>query len=131
MLTIPWAKPVLTYTPGAPFQPGDKVNVISKGDAPTSHVGRAGVVAHLEYSCGCGQTFPEDPMIGVRFPEGELEEFWKEELSDSDFPSTVRRFGEKVYPFIESRDPEDTQEYREKLERQIVLPLITKRERKQ
>jgi hypothetical protein len=80
-LSIPWAKPVLTSTPGAPFQPGDKVSVVSKGDATTSHIGRAGVVAHLEYSCGCGQTFPEDPMIGVRFPEGELEEFWKEELS--------------------------------------------------
>ena len=29
---------------------------------------------------GCGQRFPDDPMIGVRFPDGALQEFWREEL---------------------------------------------------
>lgn len=41
---------------------------------------KTGNVVHLEYSCGCGQSYPGDPMIGVRFAEGNVEEFWREEI---------------------------------------------------
>lgn len=37
-------------------------------------------VIYFEYECGCGQTFPEDPMIGIKSSDGEIDEFWKEEL---------------------------------------------------
>jgi hypothetical protein len=70
---------------GAPYQPGQLVTVIdSIEDHPaldvSGYIGRAGVVDYLEYSSECGQTFPTDPMIGVRFDRGVVEEFWREEL---------------------------------------------------
>lgn len=62
-------------------------------------VGRIGTVDYLEYECGCGQRYPDVPMVGVRFEvdeddatapievgrlfsEGQepVEEFWPEEL---------------------------------------------------
>lgn len=84
-----WAKPVRVHTHGAPYQVGDFVEVVTRidveledpDDETPSHIGRAGAVAYLEYSCGCGQTYPTDPMIAVRFPEGDMEEFWREELA--------------------------------------------------
>lgn len=81
-LTIcPAREPVL----GAPHQPGDVVRVIASAEPSIelgvhAFVGRSGVVEHLEYSCGCGQSYPGDPMIGVRFPDGMIQEFWREEL---------------------------------------------------
>ena len=45
-----------------------------------SLVGLSGTVEYLEYDCGCGQSYPGDPMIGVRLEDGTLEEFWAEEL---------------------------------------------------
>ena len=42
-------------------------------------LGLMGIVQYLEYECGSGQTFPNDPMIGVRFSSC-VEEFWAEEL---------------------------------------------------
>lgn len=67
---------------GAPFHIGASVTVIQVVDNTTdeAYVGRTGEVVHYEYDCGCGQTFPGDPMIGVRFPDGIEEEFWTEEL---------------------------------------------------
>jgi hypothetical protein len=67
---------------GAPFRIGDKVKVVRAADETFEKrfMRRVGVVEHLEYSCGCGQTYPDDPMIGVLFRSGEVEEFWKEEL---------------------------------------------------
>ena len=41
---------------------------------------KTGIVKRLDYSCGCGQSYPDDPMIGVSFPDGQYEEFWTEEL---------------------------------------------------
>ena len=67
---------------GAPFKIGDAVKVVSLSDdtADAEYLGRKGLVLYFEYSCGCGQTFPNDPMIGVRFGESTAE-FWKEELA--------------------------------------------------
>ncbi len=71
---------------GAPFSIGDTVRVtqiIDETGAPL-FIGQTGVIEHYEYDCGCGQEFPHNPMIGVRFPEDKLddplEEFWEEEL---------------------------------------------------
>ena len=41
---------------------------------------KRGVVTYFNYDCGCGQTYPQDPMIGVRFVSGKTAEFWREEL---------------------------------------------------
>ncbi len=67
---------------GAPFKIGDMVKVVSFSDdsADEAFLGYRGAVLYFEYSCGCGQTFPDDPMIGVRFGE-KTAEFWKEELA--------------------------------------------------
>jgi hypothetical protein len=68
---------------GAPFGIGLLVQVhrLADGQGNSSLLWRQGVIEHYEYSCGCGQSYPTDPLIGVRFPEGGLEEFWNEELS--------------------------------------------------
>ncbi len=68
--------------PGGPFRIGDWVRVMCAADETFDHqfMARQGCVSYLEYSCGCGQSFPEDPMIGVAFAGGIVEEFWKEEL---------------------------------------------------
>jgi len=73
---------IRTNVPGAPFHIGDKVRVIKGTDETFDRrfLRRVGVVEHFEYSCGCGQTYPNDPMIGVEFRSGEVEEFWQEEL---------------------------------------------------
>lgn len=47
----------------------------------SKYIGRVGIVKYLEYSCGSGQTYPGDPMIGVAFDGGVLEEFWSEEIN--------------------------------------------------
>jgi hypothetical protein len=67
---------------GAPFHVGQCVRVVMIADetGDRAFLGKDGVVAYFEYSCGCGQSFPKDPMIGVRF-KNNSEEFWKEELS--------------------------------------------------
>ena len=76
---------IFQSVPGSPHQPGEIVRVAAAIDQEvhdvTQYVGRIGRVKYLEYSCGCGQSFPSDPMIGVRFADGSSEEFWKEELS--------------------------------------------------
>jgi hypothetical protein len=67
---------------GAPFLINDNVTVCRLADetANSSYLRKRGVVEYFNYSCGCGQTYPRDPMIGVRFANGEIEEFWREEL---------------------------------------------------
>lgn len=71
---------------GAPFQPGGIIRVVRAIDAGihdvSSFIGRLGLVKYLEYDCGCGQTYPIDPMIGVKFSDGTSEEFWSEELCE-------------------------------------------------
>lgn len=76
------AKPIKHYIEGAPIQIGTKVIVGKPSDITFNlhYKGELGVVAYLEYECGCGQTFPNDPMIGVLFEDGKTEEYWIEEL---------------------------------------------------
>lgn len=81
--------PIHENVTGAPFRVGQTVRVCQLVDETglRKFLARKGTVEHLEYSCGCGQSFPFDPMIGVRFANGELEEFWPEELN----PAPMRR----------------------------------------
>jgi hypothetical protein len=67
---------------GSPFRIGDRI-LVSKGTDDTfsqEHLGENGIIIYFEYSCGCGQSFPHDPMIAIRFPDGTVDEFWKEEI---------------------------------------------------
>jgi hypothetical protein len=81
------ARPVRELVEESLFQPGQHVVVTCSTEPDDGghtdvleYVGRTGVVEYLEYSCGCGQTYPGDPMIGVRFSDGTMQELWKEEL---------------------------------------------------
>ena len=71
-----------TDVPGAPFKIGAPVRVVQLVDETGNRAwrGRTGTVKFFSYDCGCGQTYPDDPMIGVESPRGKIEEFWKEEL---------------------------------------------------
>ncbi len=94
-------RPIRERVEGSPYQPGDRVKVVRAIDQEvhdvSRFVGHTGTVEHLEYDCGCGQRYPDVPMVGVKFgieedatfdvgrlfwPEDEerLEEFWPEEL---------------------------------------------------
>lgn len=81
------ARPVHHPVAGAPYQPTDSVRVVMSAEQKgtltdvSDFIGRTGVVEYLEYSCGCGQRYPDDPMIAVRFADGALQEFWREELA--------------------------------------------------
>jgi hypothetical protein len=76
--------PIRRHVPGSPFQPKDVVRVVDAIDVEvhdvSRYIGQVGRVVHLEYSCGCGQQFPDDPAVGVKFANGDHEEFWPEEL---------------------------------------------------
>lgn len=78
------ARPIYQTVEGAPYQPGDRVRVVDAIDREVLDlrplIGRVGTVTYLEYSCGCGQTYPADPMIGVALDDGVKQEFWTEEL---------------------------------------------------
>ena len=76
------ARPVFHDIRGAPFKIGSPVRVRQLADrhAEPAALGAQGVIEYLEYSCGCGQSYPHDPMIGVRLQDGSLHEFWREEL---------------------------------------------------
>jgi len=69
---------------GAPYKIGDKVKVNNNPNMDETFNNRffnaICEVIYFEYECGCGQTFPEDPMIGIKSSDGEIDEFWKEEL---------------------------------------------------
>lgn len=82
MKTKRGSNPIHRNIPGAPFKVGQRVRVARVVDETGLRclVGMDGAVEYFEYDCGCGQSYPEDPMIGVRFPTGQLEEFWHEEL---------------------------------------------------
>ena len=75
------ARKIYTDIDGAPFCLGDKIRVVRLSDetAATEFLGYRGHVLYFDYSCGCGQTYPNDPMIGIQFTNG-IAEFWKEEI---------------------------------------------------
>jgi hypothetical protein len=72
----PGARPIYDRVPGAPFQPGDLVRVVAAIDPEATdvsdHIGKAGRV---------DQSFPGDPMVGVKLDDGAREEFWRDELA--------------------------------------------------
>ena len=76
------AAPIYANVAGSPFRLGQPVRVVGSRDETFQRArqGRMGIVSYFEYHCGCGQTYPKDPMVGVRFRDGTVEEFWKEEL---------------------------------------------------
>ncbi len=76
------ARLLTANVPGAPIRIGQHVTVTKAIDETclADQIGCSGVVVHLEYSCGCGQTYPADPMIGVQLDDGRTDEFWLEEL---------------------------------------------------
>ncbi len=69
---------------GAPFEIGDTVLILNNPNNDNTFNEKLsdlhGIVEYFEYNCGCGQTFPHDPMIGVRLKDKRISEFWKEEL---------------------------------------------------
>ena len=74
-------EPIYTAVAGSPYQPGDRVHVVRVQDAEDSaYLGACGTVTHLEYACGCGQSYPADPLIGVTFGSLPAWEFWPEEV---------------------------------------------------
>jgi len=83
-LVASFAKPIFEAVEGSPFQPGERVKFVQDSDGSADNdgelIGREGVVEYIEYSCGCGQSYPDDPMICVRFDNEKRQEFWKEEL---------------------------------------------------
>ena len=76
------ANPIYGDVEGATFRIGERLRIVGSKDETfdTSYKGRVGSVEYFEYQCGCGQTYPDDPMIGVRFHDDAVEEFWAEEL---------------------------------------------------
>lgn len=70
------------HVEGAPFQVGD---IVTSGETIGGKK-QTGVVNFLDYSGGCGETFPDDPMISVTWhriykDEDATEHCWKEELA--------------------------------------------------
>jgi hypothetical protein len=67
-----------------PFSVGERVQIVSATDLDihdvSHHIGRVGRVEEVLEKAGCGDQYPEDPMIKVRFVKKTCV-FWKEELS--------------------------------------------------
>lgn len=71
-----------TWIEGCAFQIGDRVRVVERGHdvhMVAAFIGLEGEVEDLVFE-GLGQRFPDDPFIGVRFPDGNRDGFWSEEL---------------------------------------------------
>ena len=73
---------ITTNIADAPYEIDDRVKVTFATDETTDLecLGLTGRVVHLNYSSAVGQSFPDDPMIGVEFDGNKVEQFWKEEL---------------------------------------------------
>lgn len=70
---------------GAPFEIGQSVKILHIDDIDVYRFNnRMGTIVFFEYECGCGQTYPDDPMIGVKLDDDFIYEFWQEELSAVD-----------------------------------------------
>lgn len=80
------SNPIYNNIIGAPFSWKAKVRVTKLIDetGDESFLGKTGIVDYYEYGCGCGQVYPESPMIGVKFEDGRIEEFWPEELNPTE-----------------------------------------------
>ena len=73
---------IFTKVDGSPYQVGDVVRVVSICDdaGDRGAIGSIGVVDHLDYDSGCGETYPDDPMISVKG----CGIFWSEELETAE-----------------------------------------------
>jgi hypothetical protein len=73
---------ITTNIKGCPFKIGEKVKIKKPCDETgyPSYEGKIGVIQYFNYDCGCSQTYPNDPMIGVKFSNKKIKEFWGEEL---------------------------------------------------
>jgi len=73
---------------GSPYTIGEKVIVLSNVSNDCTFddkfIGLIGKIEYFDFECGCGQTYPTDPMIGVKFLDNSIEEFWNEELLSLD-----------------------------------------------
>ena len=67
---------------GAPFYIGAKVTVKKLTDETGNKdfLGKSGKIVYYSYDSGCGEVFPHEPIIGVGFEVGELDQYWPEEL---------------------------------------------------
>lgn len=67
---------------GLKFKIGQNVKVVTLSDqhGNKKYVGVMGKVMYFNYDCGCGQSYPYDPMIGVQFKDKKVAEYWNEEL---------------------------------------------------
>lgn len=84
-LNILGANPIYEDVKDAPFFIGCKVEICwgeSDGTFDEEINGMCGVIEYYEYECGCGQTYPNNPMIGVSIPKYDTLEFWPEELKE-------------------------------------------------
>lgn len=79
------ANPIRHHVNGSTYQPGMPVRIVDAIDRDvhdvSEFIGLRGVVEYLEYECGCGQHYPEDPMVGILFHDGRRQEFWREEVA--------------------------------------------------
>lgn len=76
------ANPIYENVDKAPFHIGVRVKVVRLTDDTSNpdYLDKEGVLVYYEYECECGQTYPNDPLIGVHFEDGHVEEYWREEL---------------------------------------------------
>lgn len=90
-----------------PFLPGDFVYVVKAVDAEvhdvSNYIGRSGKVVSLDYDCGCGQEYPDQPMTLVDFGRGDNEEFWPEELAKEVTATDLRAKLDKLAQAEKSR----------------------------
>lgn len=56
------------------------INLIDK-TGNRYYLNKIGLIKYFNFDCGCEQTFPHNPMIGIKFFNGKIEEFWKEEIT--------------------------------------------------
>lgn len=84
------ANPIYKDIEGAPFHIGANITVTNLVDINTfttpeeaeeQYIGQEGVLVYYEYECACAQSYPDDPMIAVKLENGEIQEFWKDELT--------------------------------------------------
>jgi hypothetical protein len=75
---------ILTGCKSAGLFTGDKVLILDNPNKDCTFnidlTGKVGIIVYLNYDCGCGQSYPKDPMFGVSFANGKLEEYWKDEV---------------------------------------------------
>ena len=71
------------WVEGSAYQVGDVVLVVARGGdvrMVERFLGMIGTVEELDYRNICGQRYPRDPMVCVRFADGDRDGFWSEEL---------------------------------------------------